>query len=217
MIMPIIASRRKRVIVDVDTQKHFFKNSGIVCVQNHRRVLANILRVVNWARLKNIRMISTVQIFPTRYPYCNSRITDIEGQKKISYTFRKRHTSFDAEDNTDLLPEILDVYDQVIFRKRCFDPFKEPRADRMLSELEADEFILIGALTEGAVKATALGLLSRHKSVTVLVDATGSYNMTVGEVTLRLLLERGGKLTDTKTLLGSTCLQLAGAHDFNSC
>ena len=213
MIMPIIASRRKRVIVDVDTQRHFFKNSGMVCVQNHRRVLANILRVVNWARLKHIRMISTVQIFPDKYPYSNTFIADIEGQRKIGYTFRKRYASFDAEDNTDLLPGILDQYDQVIFHKRCFDPFREPRADRMLSEVEADEFILIGALTEGAVKATALGLLSRHKNVTVLVDATGSYDMTIGQVTLRLLLERGGKLTDTRTFLDSACLQLAMVHD----
>jgi nicotinamidase-related amidase len=165
---------------------------------------------VNWARLNNIHMVSTVQIFPGKYPYCSSFIADIEGQEKISYTVRKKYTSFDAVDNTDLLPGILDLYDQVIFHKRCFDPFEEPRADRMLSELQADEFILVGALTEGAVKATALGLLSRHKNVTILVDATGSYDITAGEVILRLILERGGKLTDTRTFLGTTCLQLAG-------
>ena len=214
MIMPIITLRRNRVIVDVDTQRHFFADSGIVCVRNHRQVLANILRVVKWARLGNIRMISTVQILPSEYPYCNSRITDIEGQKKINYTFRRRRASFDAADSTDLLPEILELYEQVIFQKRCFDPFKEPRADRMLSELDADEFILIGALREGAVKATALGLLSRHKNVTVLVDATGSYNKTAGEVTLRVMSERGVRLINTHTFLGSSWVQLARSDWF---
>lgn len=213
--MPIIALRRKRIIVDVDTQKHFFKNSGVVCVQNHRRVLANILRVVKWAKLRNIRVISTVQIFPSKYPYCNSRITNVEGQKKIIYTFQRKYTSFDATDCTDLPLGILEQYNQVILHKRCFDPFDEPRADRMLSELQADEFILVGALTEGAVKATALGLLARQKNVTVLVDATGSYDRTVGEVTLRHILERGANLADTETFLGSTCLQLAGPHDLD--
>jgi len=67
-------------------------------------------------------------------------------------------------------------YDQVIFCKRCIDPFEEPRVDRMLTELEADEFILIGSLLEGAIKATALGLLARRKNVRVLVDAAGSNN-----------------------------------------
>jgi len=217
MIMPIITLRRRRIVVDVDTQRHFFVNSGIVCVQNHRRVLANILRVVNWAKQRNIRMISTIQVFPSEYPYCNSPICDVEGQKKVDYTFRRRRTSFSADDRTDLLPEILDRYDQVIFQKRCFDPFEEPRADRMLSELQADEFILVGALTEGAVKATAIGLLARQKNVTILVDATGSYSRTVGEVTLRLILERGGKLTDTHTFLGSSCVQLPRRHSLGWC
>jgi nicotinamidase-related amidase len=213
--MPATASRLKRVVVDVDTQKQFFENSGIVCVQNHRQVLANILRIVNWARLRNIRMISTVQILPNKYPYCSSFVADIEGQRKIGYTFRKRHTCFDAEDNTDLLSATLEQYDQIILEKRCFDPFREPRADRILSELQADEFILVGALTEGAVKATALGLLRRHKNVTVLVDATGSYDVTGGQITLRLLLEWGGKLADTRTFLGTACLQPASVDNSN--
>jgi nicotinamidase-related amidase len=215
MIMPVITLRRKRIIVDVDTQKHFFAHSGIVCVQNYRRVLANILRVVNWAKLENIRMISTVQIFPSKYLYYYSRAADTEDQKKIGYTLCKRHTSFDATDCTDLLPEILNQYDQVILHKRCFDPFEEPRADRMLSELEADEFILIGALTEGAVRATALGLLARHKNVTVLVDATGSYDRTMGELTLRVISERGGRLADTHTFLRSFCVQLTKPCSFD--
>lgn len=213
MIRPIITLRWKPIIVDVDTQRHFFLNRGIVCVQNRWWVLANIRRVMAWARLKNIHMVSTVQIFPSNNPYLNLRIADTEGQKKISYTLRNRHASFDATDCTDLPLGILEQYDQVILHKRCFDPFKEPRADRILSELQADEFILIGATTEGAVRATALGLLARQKNVTVLVDATGSYDKITGEIALRQLRERGAKLIDTKTFLGYSCLQLMGTCD----
>ena len=215
--MPIITLQRKRVIVDVDTQRHFFLDRSIVCVQNHQQVLANIRRIVDWAQLKNVRMISTVQIYAGNNLYYNSRIVGTDGQKKISCTLRKRHTSFDANDCTDLPQGILDRYDQVILHKRCFDPFEEPRADRILSELQADELILIGAATEGAVKATALGLLARQKKVTVLVDATGSYNRTGGKIALRNILERGGKLTDTRTLLGFSSLRLVGAYDLGRC
>lgn len=206
--MPIITLGRKRVIIDVDTQRHFFRARGIVCVQNYRGVLANIRRVVEWARLKNIPMISTVQIHNGNHAYSNSCFIGIKDQKKLRYTLRKRYTSFDANDRTDLPPGLLEQYDQVIFYKRCFDPFEEPRADRMLSELQADEFILIGAVTEGAVKATALGLLARQKNVTVLVDAIGSYDKMVGETTLRQIWERGAKLTKTKTFLRYSCLQV---------
>lgn len=212
--MPVIILRWKRVIVDVDTQSHFFAAGSIVCVQNAQRVLANIQKVMDWAQLKNIHMISTVQICD-RDPFVARRSShgspETAHQRKLDYTTRNRRISFDATDCTDLAPEILEQYDQVIFYKRCFDPFAEPRADRMLSEFEADEFILIGAATEGAVKATALGLLTRRKNVTVLVDATGSVDRTIGEITLRQMWERGAKLTDTRTLLGSSLFATGGS------
>jgi nicotinamidase-related amidase len=215
MILPIIASRRKRVVVDVDTQTHFFTPGGVVCVQNHRQVLARILKIINWAKLSRVRMISTVQTLIDQLPFCESCACSFEGQTKIRYTFCKRRASFDATDCTDFPIGLFDRYDQVVLCKRCFDPFQEPRADRMLSELEADEFVLVGAVTEGAIKATALGLLSRQKNVTILSDAVGSYNEAVGHTALRLMTERGAHLTDTQTFLGSCCLELVAScgHD----
>jgi len=210
MIAHISRFRRIRFIVDVDTQKHFFLNSSRVCVRNHRQVLTNILRIIHWAHLKNIRMISTVQILNG----CRKLLIDgTEGQKKIHHTLWRSYISFDASDCTDLLPEIFEEYEQVVFYKRCFDPFREPRADRMLSEFPADEFILIGAATEGAVKATALGLLRRHKKVTVLTDATGPYNKAAGRTTLRLLQQRGAKLTTTQNILALSGFQAFSTYE----
>jgi hypothetical protein len=196
MILPIIASRRKRVVVDVDTQTHFFTPGGVVCVQNHRQVLARILKIINWAKLSRVRMISTVQTLIDQLPFCESCACSFEGQTKIRYTFCKRRASFDATDCTDFPIGLFDRYDQVVLCKRCFDPFQEPRADRMLSEL-------------------ALGLLSRQKNVTILSDAVGSYNAAVGHTALRLMTERGAHLTDTQTFLGSCCLELVAScgHD----
>lgn len=224
MIVPVIRLWRKRVIVDVDTQRHFFSDGGIVRVQNHRRVLANIRRTIQWAQLKNIHLISTVQIaFAPEIFQCGSIYTDsfgyckylpavAEGRKKMGHTLLERHTSFPADDCTDLPQTILEQYDQVIFHKRCFNPFEEPRVDRMLSELQADEFILIGAVTEGAVKATALGLLARRKNVTVLVDAIGSYDSTVGVTAVRRMWVRGARLIDTNTLVGHSGQPLPTGH-----
>lgn len=202
MIMSAIPTGAKRIVVDVDTQRHFFLAEGRVCVCNHREVLANIRRVMAWIRMKNVHMISTMQIYTerTRHEYFSS--INGEGQKKLSYTLRNRYASFDAVDSTDLPPGTLEQHNQVVLLKRCFDPFVEPRIDRMLSEAEADEFILIGAAAEGAVKATAVGLLNRRKNVTLLVDAIGSYNQYAGEITMRQLLERGARLATIRTFLG---------------
>ncbi|MCK5172269.1 MAG: isochorismatase family protein [Planctomycetes bacterium] len=217
MIRPIITLRRKRIIVDVDTQNDFFLAKGQACIRNHRRVLANIRRVIAWARLKNIRMISTAQVYDGADPDYNYCVAGTAGQKKIRYTIRNRYVVYPADGCTDLPRDILQHNDQIILHKRCIDPFEEPRADRMLSELRVNEFILIGATVEGALKATALGLLARKKAVTVLVDATGARDRQAAEIALRQVEAKGAKLADTKALLGPSCLKLIGICDCDRC
>ncbi len=220
MIRPIITLRRKRIVVDVDTQKDFFLAKGKACIRNHRRVLANIRRVVAWTRVKNIRMISTAQVYnganseKSEKDYCVAGTT---GQEKIPYTIRTKHTSFAADGCTDLDRDILKHYDQVILDKRCADPFAEPRAERMLTELRASEFVLFGATIEGAIKATALGLLVRRKNDTILVDACCCRDRSAAEIALRQMEAKGAKLAEAKVLLGSTCLRLVGICDCDRC
>jgi nicotinamidase-related amidase len=217
MIRPVITLRRKRILIDVDTQQEFFLSNGAACIRNHRRVLANIRRVMAWARLKNIRMISTASVSGNGTLSRHGRLENFDGGRKIRYTLRGRHISFAADGCTDLPRDIFTQYDQVILEKRSIDPFEEPRADRMLSELRANEFVLIGATMEGAVKATALGLLARRKSVTILTDAVGSHNKGAAQIALRKIEAKGAKLAETKVLLGSSHLKLVGACNCDRC
>ncbi|RKY05191.1 MAG: hypothetical protein DRP66_10815 [Planctomycetota bacterium] len=217
LIRPVITLRRRRIIIDVDTQKDFMLADGKVCIRNHRRVLQNIRRVMAWARAKNIRVISTEQIYDqsdTKHTWCTA---GTEGAVKIAYTVRSNHVVFPADGCTDLPRDILKHYDQIILRKRCIDPFDEPRADRVLGELQVNEFIIIGATAEEAVKMTALGLLVRRKNVTILVDAVGTHDRAAAEIALRQAEAKGAKLADTKSLLGSSCLRLVGVCNCARC
>lgn len=211
MIRPAIPLNQKQIVVDVDTQKHFFLDNSPVCVRDHLSVLANIRRVMAWVRMRHIHMVSTVQMFPGNVIHHNSSKAGGISLKKINCSLHSQRISFDATDYTDLPGKILKQYDQVILYKRCFDPFEEPRADRILTESEADEFILIGAPTEGAVRATALGLLHRQKKVTVLVNATGSLNVASGKRALRHMRAKGAILTNTNVFLNHFSLHLARA------
>ena len=168
-----------------------------------------------WARLKNIRQISTVRDFYIDNP--NRQDTDNMNLDKISYTVRENSITYSADGCTDLARDVLKQYDQVILHKRCDNPFKEPRADRMLSELRADEFLVIGALTESAVKATVLGLLARKKHVTVLTDALGSREKNAAEIALRQMQAKGAKLVEVKTMLGTSCLRQIGVCGCERC
>ena len=214
MISWATSSRRNCVVVDVDTQSYFFPENCKAHVQSNRTVLANIRRVMAWTRLKHIYVVSTKQV-PVYY--CNFRECDTNGLDKIGYTLCKRRIQFDATDCTDLPIEILEQYDQVILCKRCIDPFDEPRADRMLTELEADEFILMGSRIESAVKATALGLIARQKNVKVLADAICSCNKAAAKIALKEIKAKGAKLLNTKALLGSSTLHIARKQPYPHC
>ena len=197
---------KKPVIIDIDTQKDLFLAGGKSCIRNHRRILARIRRIMAWVRFNHIVVISTCEIYPNN----NSQfrcIINTEGQKKISYTLLNDRLSFIVDNSTDLPRDLLFAHRQIILQKRDPDPFEEPRIDRLLTEMRAKEFILIGALLEGAVKLTALGLLQRGKKVTVIVDAIGAINRRKAKLALLKLENKGAKLIEANKLVGDSHLR----------
>jgi len=171
-----------------------------------------------WARCRDIPVISTAEVYPNNngnlIDYC---IDGTEGQKKIRYTLLNSRISFPADGSTDLPRDMLRQYRQVILHKRCTDPFDEPRIDRLLSEVRANEFILVGARIEDAVMATALGLLQRGKRVTVVIDAVGSHSKREAKLALRKMEAKGARLIETKRLAGTSHLRHVGVCNCRSC
>jgi nicotinamidase-related amidase len=205
--------------VDIDTQRDFLLAEGNACISNHAEVLANIRRVMAWARRENISIISTAEVHPNNngdsmVNYC---LDGTNGQRKIRYTLLPSRASFPADCKNVLPADVLQAHRQIILHKRCIDPFDEPRIDRLLSEVLADEFVLIGAGAEDAVVATALGLLQRGKNIRVIVDALGSWNTRKAKLALRKMKAKGAKLVKTKNLAGLSHLRHAGACRCESC
>jgi nicotinamidase-related amidase len=219
MILQLIRTRRKQILIDIDTQRDFLLAEGKACIRNHRRVLAHIRRVMAWARWLHIPIVSTAEVYPSNngddaLHHC---IDGTEGQKKIGYTLLNDRVIFAADGNTDLPRDMLRRHRQIILHKRCVDPFDEPRIDRLLSELRASEFILVGTSLEGAVKMTALGLLQRGKNVTVVIDAVGTHDKKDANLTLRKMETKGARLIETRKLAGMSHLRQVGVCDCESC
>jgi nicotinamidase-related amidase len=223
MIRKLVKRKRKHVVIDIDTQTDFFLAKGNACIRNHRRILGRIRRIMAWARRRGIPVISTCEVHPSNgngngngngVPYC---IDGTAGQRKIRYTLLNNRIVYPADGNTDLPTDLLQRYEQIILHKRCVDPFDEPRIDRLLSETRAEEFILVGASAEGAVKATALGLLQRGKNVTVVVDAVGIHDKKNAKMALRKMEAKGARMVETKKLAGVSHLTLVGICDCASC
>jgi nicotinamidase/pyrazinamidase len=215
MIRPI-KLRRKRILIDVDTQKDFLIACGSSCIKNHRRVLMNIRRAYAWARTKHIRVVSTALCKAGRNGD-NFCVIGSDGQKKISYTIRNKRFIFEADNSTDISRDLFTRFDQIILNKRCENPFDEPRAERLLTELKADEFIVIGAIAEGAVASTVLGLLQRGKRVVVLTDAIGAIDRNAADVAFRKMKAKGAILAETKNIAGSSHLHTTGVCDCKLC
>ena len=208
MIMQLHHKQRWHLLIDVDTQRDFLLPTGRACVRNQADVLANIRRMIAWARRENISVISTAEVYPnnngcSEVSYC---LDGTEGQKKVPCTLLNDRVSFPADNKNALPADVLLAYRQVILHKRCIDPFEEPRIERLLSEVEADEFILIGAGTEDAVRATAIGLLHRGKRVRIIVDALGSHNKRKAKLALRKMEAKGAKLVEAKDVAGASYL-----------
>lgn len=219
MIRQLINARRRRILIDISTQKDFFLATGKACIRNHRRVLRNVRRMIAWARTKHIPIISTCEVYTNgngsgMLNYC---IDGTQGQKKISYTLLNNRTSFPADGDMNLPHDLLRRFRQVILHKRTANPFDEPRIERLLTEVKAAEFIVIGALAEGAVKSTTLGMLQRNKNVTVVTDAVGFQNKKDGNLAFRKMKAKGAKLIQTKDIAGKTHLKSVGACDCKAC
>ena len=205
MILQLLKSKQRHVLVDIDTQRDFLLANGNACISDHADVLANIRRMMAWARHRSVPIISTAEVHPDNngsslVKYC---IDGTTGQRKIRYTLLSNRVSFPADTMNPLPADLMRAYRQVILHKRSFNPFAEPRSDRLLTELPADEFIIVGAPTEGAVKATALGLLARGKHVTLIADATGSLSLPLARRALRQMKAKGAQLVDTNTLVSA--------------
>jgi len=205
----------KRILLDINTQKDFFMPTGKACINNRRRVLRRIRRLIAWARLTRMSVISTCQVYPAdngEQKYC---VDGTEGQKKIGYSLLTRRVSFAADNSADVSPRLLKKYRQMVFHKRCIDPFNEPRIERLLSEINGAEFILIGALAETTVKAAALGLLQRGKKVIVVSDAVGYLNRQEADLAFRKMKAKGARLVKAKKLVGKSDVKMVAKDGFD--
>lgn len=217
MLLQLIRTRRKQVLVDINTQRDSLLAAGSDCVRNHRRVLAHIRRMMAWARFNDIPIISTCELPGSREGCALTNGKNGLADSKIGYTLLDSHISFAPDNNTDLPRDLLRRYRQVILPKRCLDPFDEPRIDRLFSEVSAGEFILMGTTTEEAVSAMALGLLQRHKNVTIVVDAVGARDHNEAKMALRKMEAKGATLVESKKIAGTSHLRLVGACECDSC
>lgn len=193
------------VIVDLNTQRDFFDVGGASPVLNVTGLFARLRRVVAWAKRNQVPIVSSMDCHrpaeangPGVPRHC---VEGTLGQSKLPFTLMPNRIYVAGDNTLSVSVDLFRQHQQVIFPLRSRDLFANPKADRFLTQLSADEFIVCGAIAEHEVKAVVLGLLIRNRSVTVVTDACGSWSQSELDLALRQISAKGAVLLTSEQLL----------------
>jgi nicotinamidase-related amidase len=187
----------KRVLIDLSTQYDFLSEDGAMPVLNRTRLLPNLRRAIAWARLTHTPVVSAIDAKRENEPFNGTPrhcVDGTPGQTKIPFTLLHARTFLQADNSLSIPPNIFVEYQQVLLRKRSKDFLVNPKADRLLTESQVGEHIILGVGLEAAVKSLALGLITRLKRVAVVYDACGFWNISAADLALRQMEAKGVRL-----------------------
>lgn len=191
------------VLVDVDTQVDFLTAEGKRPVVD-LAVVANIQRVFRWARRYHLTVISSLDIHRPTDPrrdvpvHC---LHDTPGAEKMPFTLLPRRLLVQTDDTIHLPPDLLLRYRQVLFVKRGDDLTRNPKADRLLTDMPVASYILFGAGLEESIRVLALELLARRQNVWLVSDACGAWDTQAADLALRQIAAKNGRVLTTDELL----------------
>ena len=193
------------VVIDVNTQKDFCDRSGAFPVANVAELIPAMRRVIAWTRRNHAPVVSTVESHRPRevsdngHPiYC---VDGSQGQKKITFTVLPLWVIVEVDNTFSVPSDLFRHWQQVLFRKRTDDLLANPKADCLLTNLPVKEYILFGTGLECSIKALALALLAREKTVTVVTDACGYWNRPAADLSLRQIAAKGAVLINADELM----------------
>ncbi len=191
------------VLVDVDTQADFLTGDGKRPVAN-LDVLSNIQRAFRWGRRHRMTFVSSLDIHRVTDPlrdvpqHC---LADTPGAKKMPITLLPRRVLVQTDDTINLPHDLLTRYRQILFIKRGDDLTLNPKADRLLSEIQVANFILVGVGLEESIRILALELLARRRGVWIVQDACGYWDSQGADLAVRQIVAKGGRVLSTAELL----------------
>ena len=197
----LLRRRTQRLLIDIDTQFDLVFANG----NDYSQLLRNFRRLMAWARVQNVPIISTTvsqRRNSSNRHHAPSCVEGTDGQRKIRYTTLADRIVFGPENRLDLPRHLLNDHQQIVFEKRSEDPFANPRADRLITDVKCEEFIVFGMGLNTAIQPTVLGLLQRNKRVLLVTDAVAISRGRDAIITLRKLEAKGAQLVQTEAVAG---------------
>lgn len=167
---------RKRILLDMETQRDLFAPGGSCYRPDASNVAGRIYDLIRWARRRGVPIVSTVlrvrrgQTGPlANVEHC---LDGTPGERKLRRTVVPGSINLGLQNITDLPPDILASFPQVIFEKRQTDIFAHARIERLIDEQIRNATVVIcGAGIAHGIYQAAIGLRCRSFKVIVPYDA----------------------------------------------
>lgn len=202
----MVELRDLEVFLDVCTQQDYLAVEGARPVRNLPSVRANLKRLMAYARWARVPTVSCVEhhrfdeVRGRPNPTC---VAGTHGQQKLSCSVLPRRVVIESDNYLCVPLDVFKEYQQAILTQLQRDPFSNPKLDRLLTELPVSRFVLLGVGLETNMRLLALGLLLRHRAVTVITDASGFWNDSDAEMTVRQLSAKGCHMLSTNEYLAN--------------
>ncbi len=197
----------KFIFWEVDVQADFMLPGGHLYVPGAEKLLPNIRRLTDAARLGKVFLVShgcfhtpddpEFQIFP---PHC---VKGTAGAELVPEALAEKIARVPNEAEANL-PQDLSEYQQVLLEKQTLNIFESRHVDSLLERLgNQAEFVVFGVVTEYCVSFAAKGLLARGRRVAVVQDAIETLKREDGQNTIAELVQLGARLTTTDQALSA--------------
>jgi nicotinamidase/pyrazinamidase len=193
------------ILWEVDVQADFMLPGGKLYVPGAEKLLPNIRRLTDLARVGKVFLVShgcfhtpddpEFKIFP---PHC---VKGTPGAELVPEALTEKvvRVPNDAEVR---LPEDLFEYQQILLEKQTLNIFESRHAEVLVQRLGSHaEFIVFGVVTEYCVNLAAKGLLERGRRVAIVRDAIETLKPDDGQKTVAELRRLGARFTTTDQAL----------------
>jgi nicotinamidase-related amidase len=132
-------------------------------------------------------------------PHC---VEGTFGEQRLEGTVLPRSVDLGIRNTTDLPSDLFSQFQQVIIEKRYTDIFSHARAERLLTELEADTFIVCGAGSAHGIVEAVVGLRQRGFGVILAADAILDLGHPRAEMAWLRMTAKGAVPLATEEIIG---------------
>jgi nicotinamidase/pyrazinamidase len=182
----------KTVFFDIDTQIDFVYPAGALYVPGAERILPLVAELNRRAPLVISTMCAHSEDDPEFKIYPHHCVAGTVGQQKPAMTLGEKRA---------VLPAQAQGVQQLILEKQELDCFSNPHLAPLLSQLNADRYVVYGVVTEICVQFAAFGLLKTGRRVELVTDAVKALDEAAASKMLAEFTAAGGHLTSASVVL----------------